>query len=145
MSPDLFMILFCSFRVAGKEKEIASLQNELACQRNAFEQQRKKNNVRKLFPLYIQTAAFPETCMHGVPQFLGCSAKRIFLTLVSHIVSSGRSSFFFFLGVSKDPLCLGSLIITCWIDEREETSCSSSQPWVQPCQPRSEAQPFPRG
>ncbi|XP_072195205.1 kinectin isoform X6 [Excalfactoria chinensis] len=30
--------------VAGKEKEIASLQNELACQRNAFEQQRKKNN-----------------------------------------------------------------------------------------------------
>ncbi|XP_046773874.1 kinectin isoform X2 [Gallus gallus] len=30
--------------VAGKEKEIASLQNELAYQRNAFEQQRKKNN-----------------------------------------------------------------------------------------------------
>ncbi|XP_040413771.1 kinectin isoform X4 [Cygnus olor] len=30
--------------VAGKEKEITSLQNELACQRNAFEQQRKKNN-----------------------------------------------------------------------------------------------------
>uniref|UniRef100_A0A8C8BGQ7 Kinectin 1 n=1 Tax=Otus sunia TaxID=257818 RepID=A0A8C8BGQ7_9STRI len=30
--------------VAGKEKEIASLQNELASQRNAFEQQRKKNN-----------------------------------------------------------------------------------------------------
>uniref|UniRef100_A0A8C2T0S4 Kinectin 1 n=1 Tax=Coturnix japonica TaxID=93934 RepID=A0A8C2T0S4_COTJA len=30
--------------VAGKEKEIASLQNELTCQRNAFEQQRKKNN-----------------------------------------------------------------------------------------------------
>uniref|UniRef100_A0A8C3PZ55 Kinectin 1 n=1 Tax=Chrysolophus pictus TaxID=9089 RepID=A0A8C3PZ55_CHRPC len=38
-----------------KQKEIASLQNELACQRNAFEQQRKKNNVRKLFPLYLQT------------------------------------------------------------------------------------------
>ncbi|KAM6445801.1 kinectin isoform 1-T1 [Rhynochetos jubatus] len=30
--------------VAGKEKEIASLQNELDSQRNAFEQQRKKNN-----------------------------------------------------------------------------------------------------
>ncbi|XP_014802536.1 PREDICTED: kinectin isoform X1 [Calidris pugnax] len=30
--------------VAGKEKEIATLQNELASQRNAFEQQRKKNN-----------------------------------------------------------------------------------------------------
>ncbi|NXK02495.1 KTN1 protein, partial [Herpetotheres cachinnans] len=30
--------------VAGKEKEIASLQNELASQRSAFEQQRKKNN-----------------------------------------------------------------------------------------------------
>ncbi|XP_057289069.1 kinectin isoform X8 [Pezoporus wallicus] len=30
--------------VAGKEKEIASLQNELASRRNAFEQQRKKNN-----------------------------------------------------------------------------------------------------
>ncbi|KAM4779653.1 kinectin isoform 8-T8 [Cyanocitta cristata] len=30
--------------VAGKEKEIASLQSELASQRNAFEQQRKKNN-----------------------------------------------------------------------------------------------------
>ncbi|XP_052639510.1 kinectin isoform X3 [Harpia harpyja] len=30
--------------VAGKEKEIASLQNELTSQRNAFEQQRKKNN-----------------------------------------------------------------------------------------------------
>ncbi|XP_051476408.1 kinectin isoform X4 [Apus apus] len=30
--------------VAGKEKEITSLQNELASQRNAFEQQRKKNN-----------------------------------------------------------------------------------------------------
>ncbi|NXX76914.1 KTN1 protein, partial [Urocolius indicus] len=30
--------------VAGKEKEIASLQNELASQKNAFEQQRKKNN-----------------------------------------------------------------------------------------------------
>ncbi|NXF44727.1 KTN1 protein, partial [Oceanites oceanicus] len=28
----------------GKEKEIASLQNELASQRNAFEQQKKKNN-----------------------------------------------------------------------------------------------------
>uniref|UniRef100_U3JM80 Kinectin 1 n=1 Tax=Ficedula albicollis TaxID=59894 RepID=U3JM80_FICAL len=36
--------------VAGKEKEIASLQSELASQRNAFEQQRKKNNVRKFFP-----------------------------------------------------------------------------------------------
>uniref|UniRef100_A0A8C0UK30 Kinectin 1 n=1 Tax=Cyanistes caeruleus TaxID=156563 RepID=A0A8C0UK30_CYACU len=33
-----------SFLVAGKEKEIASLQSELASQRNAFEQQRKKNN-----------------------------------------------------------------------------------------------------
>uniref|UniRef100_A0A8V5H770 Ribosome receptor lysine/proline rich domain-containing protein n=1 Tax=Melopsittacus undulatus TaxID=13146 RepID=A0A8V5H770_MELUD len=33
-----------SFLVAGKEKEIASLQNELTSQRNAFEQQRKKNN-----------------------------------------------------------------------------------------------------
>ncbi|XP_015142795.2 kinectin isoform X5 [Gallus gallus] len=33
--------------VAGKEKEIASLQNELACQRNAFEQQRKKNNEKQ--------------------------------------------------------------------------------------------------
>nr|XP_047922149.1 kinectin isoform X7 [Anser cygnoides] len=33
--------------VAGKEKEITSLQNELACQRNAFEQQRKKNNERQ--------------------------------------------------------------------------------------------------
>uniref|UniRef100_A0A8C3V2F8 Kinectin 1 n=1 Tax=Catharus ustulatus TaxID=91951 RepID=A0A8C3V2F8_CATUS len=32
------------FLVAGKEKEIASLQSELASQRNAFEQQRKKNN-----------------------------------------------------------------------------------------------------
>ncbi|NXS60759.1 KTN1 protein, partial [Brachypteracias leptosomus] len=30
--------------VAGKEKEITRLQNELASQRNAFEQQRKKNN-----------------------------------------------------------------------------------------------------
>ncbi|NXG43046.1 KTN1 protein, partial [Psilopogon haemacephalus] len=30
--------------VAGKEKEIASLQSELTSQRNAFEQQRKKNN-----------------------------------------------------------------------------------------------------
>ncbi|XP_069712866.1 kinectin isoform X8 [Phaenicophaeus curvirostris] len=30
--------------VAGKEKEIATLQNELASQRNAVEQQRKKNN-----------------------------------------------------------------------------------------------------
>ncbi|XP_041332639.1 kinectin isoform X3 [Pyrgilauda ruficollis] len=30
--------------VAGKEKEIADLQSELASQRNAFEQQRKKNN-----------------------------------------------------------------------------------------------------
>ncbi|XP_068005124.1 kinectin isoform X3 [Melanerpes formicivorus] len=30
--------------VAGKEKEIASLQSELASQRDAFEQQRKKNN-----------------------------------------------------------------------------------------------------
>ncbi|NWV01442.1 KTN1 protein, partial [Upupa epops] len=30
--------------VAGKEKEITSLQSELAYQRNAFEQQRKKNN-----------------------------------------------------------------------------------------------------
>ncbi|NXI34348.1 KTN1 protein, partial [Galbula dea] len=30
--------------VAGKEKEIATLQTELASQRNAFEQQRKKNN-----------------------------------------------------------------------------------------------------
>ncbi|XP_009080186.1 PREDICTED: kinectin [Acanthisitta chloris] len=30
--------------VAGKDKEIASLQSELASQRNAFEQQRKKNN-----------------------------------------------------------------------------------------------------
>ncbi|NXK91780.1 KTN1 protein, partial [Formicarius rufipectus] len=30
--------------VAGKEKEIARLQNELASQRNAFEQQRRKNN-----------------------------------------------------------------------------------------------------
>uniref|UniRef100_A0A8B9SFG4 Kinectin 1 n=1 Tax=Anas platyrhynchos TaxID=8839 RepID=A0A8B9SFG4_ANAPL len=44
MSPDLFDSFFCQFRVAGKEKEITSLQNELACQRNAFEQQRKKNN-----------------------------------------------------------------------------------------------------
>ncbi|XP_068538475.1 kinectin isoform X7 [Anas acuta] len=33
--------------VAGKEKEITSLQNELACQRNAFEQQRKKNNEKQ--------------------------------------------------------------------------------------------------
>ncbi|OXB57955.1 hypothetical protein ASZ78_009362 [Callipepla squamata] len=33
--------------VAGKEKEIASLQNELTCQRNAFEQQRKKNNEKQ--------------------------------------------------------------------------------------------------
>uniref|UniRef100_A0A8C3CIU0 Kinectin 1 n=1 Tax=Cairina moschata TaxID=8855 RepID=A0A8C3CIU0_CAIMO len=38
------ILFFCQFRVAGKEKEITSLQNELACQRNAFEQQRKKNN-----------------------------------------------------------------------------------------------------
>ncbi|XP_037993746.1 kinectin isoform X3 [Motacilla alba alba] len=30
--------------VAGKEKEIANLQSELASQKNAFEQQRKKNN-----------------------------------------------------------------------------------------------------
>uniref|UniRef100_A0A8C3KHZ1 Kinectin 1 n=1 Tax=Calidris pygmaea TaxID=425635 RepID=A0A8C3KHZ1_9CHAR len=30
--------------VAGKDKEITTLQNELASQRNAFEQQRKKNN-----------------------------------------------------------------------------------------------------
>uniref|UniRef100_A0A8C3KK61 Kinectin 1 n=1 Tax=Calidris pygmaea TaxID=425635 RepID=A0A8C3KK61_9CHAR len=36
--------------VAGKDKEITTLQNELASQRNAFEQQRKKNNVRKFFP-----------------------------------------------------------------------------------------------
>ncbi|KAM6445803.1 kinectin isoform 3-T3 [Rhynochetos jubatus] len=33
--------------VAGKEKEIASLQNELDSQRNAFEQQRKKNNEKQ--------------------------------------------------------------------------------------------------
>ncbi|XP_067151235.1 kinectin isoform X4 [Apteryx mantelli] len=33
--------------VAGKEKEITSLQSELASQRNAFEQQRKKNNERQ--------------------------------------------------------------------------------------------------
>ncbi|KAM6074530.1 kinectin isoform 5-T5 [Chlamydotis macqueenii] len=33
--------------VAGKEKEIASLQNELASQRNALEQQRKKNNEKQ--------------------------------------------------------------------------------------------------
>ncbi|XP_040985587.1 kinectin isoform X7 [Aquila chrysaetos chrysaetos] len=33
--------------VAGKEKEIASLQNELTSQRNAFEQQRKKNNEKQ--------------------------------------------------------------------------------------------------
>ncbi|XP_059675983.1 kinectin isoform X5 [Gavia stellata] len=33
--------------VAGKEKEIAGLQNELASQRNAFEQQRKKNNEKQ--------------------------------------------------------------------------------------------------
>ncbi|XP_057289072.1 kinectin isoform X11 [Pezoporus wallicus] len=33
--------------VAGKEKEIASLQNELASRRNAFEQQRKKNNEKQ--------------------------------------------------------------------------------------------------
>ncbi|XP_030339054.1 kinectin isoform X9 [Strigops habroptila] len=33
--------------VAGKEKEITSLQNELASQRNAFEQQRKKNNEKQ--------------------------------------------------------------------------------------------------
>ncbi|XP_017594352.1 PREDICTED: kinectin isoform X8 [Corvus brachyrhynchos] len=33
--------------VAGKEKEIASLQSELASQRNAFEQQRKKNNEKQ--------------------------------------------------------------------------------------------------
>uniref|UniRef100_A0A8C6J0M8 Ribosome receptor lysine/proline rich domain-containing protein n=1 Tax=Melopsittacus undulatus TaxID=13146 RepID=A0A8C6J0M8_MELUD len=36
-----------SFLVAGKEKEIASLQNELTSQRNAFEQQRKKNNEKQ--------------------------------------------------------------------------------------------------
>ncbi|XP_076201822.1 kinectin isoform X10 [Aptenodytes patagonicus] len=35
--------------VAGKEKEIASLQNELASQRNAFEQQRKKNNEKQQY------------------------------------------------------------------------------------------------
>uniref|UniRef100_A0A8B9QN57 Kinectin 1 n=1 Tax=Anas platyrhynchos TaxID=8839 RepID=A0A8B9QN57_ANAPL len=65
MSPDLFDSFFCQFRVAGKEKEITSLQNELACQRNAFEQQRKKNNVRKLFPPPFpsekKTATFPQT------------------------------------------------------------------------------------
>ncbi|XP_063015774.1 kinectin isoform X11 [Melospiza melodia melodia] len=33
--------------VAGKEKEIANLQSELASQRNAFEQQRKKNNEKQ--------------------------------------------------------------------------------------------------
>ncbi|XP_041332662.1 kinectin isoform X6 [Pyrgilauda ruficollis] len=33
--------------VAGKEKEIADLQSELASQRNAFEQQRKKNNEKQ--------------------------------------------------------------------------------------------------
>ncbi|XP_068005134.1 kinectin isoform X12 [Melanerpes formicivorus] len=33
--------------VAGKEKEIASLQSELASQRDAFEQQRKKNNEKQ--------------------------------------------------------------------------------------------------
>ncbi|XP_069712863.1 kinectin isoform X5 [Phaenicophaeus curvirostris] len=33
--------------VAGKEKEIATLQNELASQRNAVEQQRKKNNEKQ--------------------------------------------------------------------------------------------------
>ncbi|KAM7023883.1 kinectin isoform 5-T6 [Acridotheres tristis] len=33
--------------VAGKEKEIATLQSELASQRNAFEQQRKKNNEKQ--------------------------------------------------------------------------------------------------
>ncbi|XP_064571951.1 kinectin isoform X10 [Zonotrichia leucophrys gambelii] len=33
--------------VAGKEKEIANLQSELASQRDAFEQQRKKNNEKQ--------------------------------------------------------------------------------------------------
>ncbi|XP_061212017.1 kinectin isoform X10 [Neopsephotus bourkii] len=33
--------------VAGKEKEIASLQNELASQRNAFDQLKKKNNEKQ--------------------------------------------------------------------------------------------------
>ncbi|XP_064004860.1 kinectin isoform X13 [Pogoniulus pusillus] len=33
--------------VAGKEKEIANLQSELASQRSAFEQQRKKNNEKQ--------------------------------------------------------------------------------------------------
>uniref|UniRef100_A0A8C3KM06 Kinectin 1 n=1 Tax=Calidris pygmaea TaxID=425635 RepID=A0A8C3KM06_9CHAR len=33
--------------VAGKDKEITTLQNELASQRNAFEQQRKKNNEKQ--------------------------------------------------------------------------------------------------
>ncbi|XP_037993750.1 kinectin isoform X6 [Motacilla alba alba] len=33
--------------VAGKEKEIANLQSELASQKNAFEQQRKKNNEKQ--------------------------------------------------------------------------------------------------
>ncbi|XP_065491510.1 kinectin isoform X4 [Caloenas nicobarica] len=63
--------------VAGKEKEIASLQNELASQRNAFEQQRKKNNekqqhleaaeveTRKLLQKLFPEVSFPSNVSHS--------------------------------------------------------------------------------
>uniref|UniRef100_A0A8C9MQC1 Kinectin 1 n=1 Tax=Serinus canaria TaxID=9135 RepID=A0A8C9MQC1_SERCA len=41
------LLLHGILQVAGKEKEIANLQSELASQRNAFEQQRKKNNEKQ--------------------------------------------------------------------------------------------------
>ncbi|XP_061854852.1 kinectin isoform X6 [Colius striatus] len=59
--------------VAGKEKEIASLQNELASQRNAFEQQRKKNNhleaaeveTRKLLQMLFPKVSLPSNVSHS--------------------------------------------------------------------------------
>ncbi|XP_064919194.1 kinectin isoform X5 [Columba livia] len=63
--------------VAGKEKEIASLQNELASQRNAFEQQRKKNNekqqhleaaeveTRQLLQKLFPKVSFPSNVSHS--------------------------------------------------------------------------------
>lgn len=79
----------CSFRVAGKEKEIASLQSELASQRNAFEQQRKKNNVRKFFPHHPRKA--PKTTkavFPALPEAWGI-LQRAFLTAVCCTVSLG--------------------------------------------------------
>uniref|UniRef100_A0A8D2MBP3 Kinectin 1 n=1 Tax=Zonotrichia albicollis TaxID=44394 RepID=A0A8D2MBP3_ZONAL len=68
--------------VAGKEKEIANLQSELASQRDAFEQQRKKNNVRKFFPHHSRKT--PKTTKPVFPALLEAWGilQRVFLTAV---------------------------------------------------------------